>query len=108
MRAQTRRPGEALALYATHQMSVAAVLTDMAMPIMDGPALCIALKVINPAVRVIGSSGLAAQGENSRPSASGFHQFVPKPYTAEALLKTLHQVLNPSAASEAGPTPTLP
>jgi CheY-like chemotaxis protein len=40
---------------------VAVVVTDMAMPIMDGPATILALKALNPEIRIIGSSGLASQ-----------------------------------------------
>ncbi len=34
----------------------------MAMPVMDGPALIAALRVIEPGVRVIGTSGLVPAG----------------------------------------------
>jgi CheY-like chemotaxis protein len=84
---------EAVALYAQHQGEIAVVLTDMAMPIMDGPALVIALRERNPGVRIIGSSGLASDGGVTTAAGAWVHHYVPKPYTAEALLKTLEQVL---------------
>ncbi len=80
---------EAVSVYAMHRQEIAAVLTDMAMPVMDGPALIVALKAINPAVRIIGSSGLDANGLVAKAVAAGVESFVPKPYTAEALLKVL-------------------
>ena len=40
---------------------IAIVLTDMAMPVMDGPSTVVALKVMNPKVRLIGSSGQAGE-----------------------------------------------
>ena len=49
---------EAVALYAQHRADIAVVLTDMAMPVMDGPSLVVALKSIDPGVRIIGTSGL--------------------------------------------------
>ena len=54
---------EALALYVRHEGEIAAVLTDMAMPVMDGPALIAALLKMNPGVRIIGSSGLMSTAE---------------------------------------------
>lgn len=85
---------EAVSMYVSHQDEIAAVLTDMAMPVMDGPALIVALKAINPAVLIIGSSGLDANGLVAKAVAAGVQSFVPKPYTAEALLKLLAKLFN--------------
>ncbi len=86
---------QAIGLYALHRTRVALVLTDMMMPVMDGPALITALQRINPAVRVIATSGLNANGGVARAAAAGVRHFLPKPYTAEILLKLIRQVLGP-------------
>ena len=65
----------------------------MAMPIMDGPALIIALKALNPQVKIIASSGLNSNGGVAKAVGAGVQHFVPKPYTAEALLVTLRDIL---------------
>ena len=85
---------EAVALYAQRASEIAVVLTDMAMPIMDGPALIIALKSMNPAVKIIGSSGYAANDGVAKAVGAGVGHFVPKPYTAETMLTVLAGVLN--------------
>ncbi|MEO8450054.1 MAG: PAS domain S-box protein [Gemmatimonadota bacterium] len=85
---------EAVALYAEHRQEIAIVLTDMAMPVMDGPATIVALKVLNPAVRIIGSSGLASEAAVAKAVEAGVRHFVPKPYTAETMLRALQRVLN--------------
>jgi signal transduction histidine kinase/CheY-like chemotaxis protein len=85
---------EAVAIYSQHQKEISVVLTDMAMPIMDGPTMIIALKTINPKVRIIGSSGLASNGENSQIPGLKLEYFIPKPYTAEAMLKALRNILD--------------
>lgn len=85
---------EAVALYAQQPDDIAAVLTDMMMPVMDGPAAIVALRAINPKVKVIGSSGLGSQDGPAKSVSAGVHAFVPKPYTAERLLKTLDKVLH--------------
>lgn len=85
---------EALAIYAEHRKQIAVVLTDMAMPIMDGPSMIVALKVMNPEIRIIGSSGLASNEMVARAVGAGVDHFIPKPYTAEAMLKTLATILN--------------
>lgn len=84
---------EAVALYARHQKEVAVVLTDMAMPVMDGPTTIIALKSINPDVKIIGTSGHASNGGVAKALGAGVQHFIPKPYTAERVLTMLAEVL---------------
>ena len=84
---------EALALYADKKNEIAAVLTDMVMPFMDGPATIRALLRMNPGVRIIAASGLGAGQRGGEGALEGVSVFLNKPYTAEKLLKTLAQVL---------------
>jgi CheY-like chemotaxis protein len=84
---------EAVSIYKNRQPEIAVVLTDMSMPVMDGLAATIALKSINPDVKIIAASGLSAEGEKVK--EIGIQQFVSKPYTAEVLLDALHQELRP-------------
>ncbi len=84
---------EAVAVYAQHRDKIAVVLTDMAMPIMDGTATIRALMKINPAVRIIGASGLKTNDSMGKEFNSGIKHFLTKPYTAETLLKTLQAAL---------------
>jgi PAS domain S-box-containing protein len=83
----------AIALYATRQQEINVVLTDMMMPEMDGPAMIQVMMRINPDVRIIAASGLNAGNLVSKASASGVRHFIPKPYTAETLLKTVKESL---------------
>ena len=82
--------GEALEVYAARGDEVAVVLTDMAMPVMDGPALISALRGIDPGVRIVGTSGLH-RPDSAAPAPD---QFVPKPYDARTILKVLHEVIH--------------
>jgi len=85
--------GVILALYAANAGAIAAVLTDMSMPIMDGPATIVALKALDPSVRIIGSSGLDADGTAAKARTLGVTDWVPKPYTADVLLRMLRAVI---------------
>jgi len=85
---------EAVAIYAQMPGQIALVLTDMSMPVMDGPSTIIALRSIDPKVRIIGSSGLNANGNVAKAMDAGVQVFVPKPYTAEAMLRTIRRVLS--------------
>jgi two-component system cell cycle sensor histidine kinase/response regulator CckA len=84
---------EALALYADKKNEIAAVLTDMVMPFMDGSATIRALQRMNPNVRIIAASGLGAGQRAGEGALEGVAVFLNKPYTAEKLLKTLAHVL---------------
>ena len=85
---------EAVALYAQHQAEISAVLTDMAMPVMDGPATIRALTKLNPAVKIIAASGLKGNGSNSNFGHASVQHFLAKPYTSGLLLKTLRSILH--------------
>jgi CheY-like chemotaxis protein len=85
---------EAVAVYAERKNDIAVVLTDMAMPIMDGEATIRALTKMNPRLKIIAASGLHANGEMTNASGAGIKHFLTKPYTAGLLLKTLRAILD--------------
>ena len=81
---------EAVAIYARRSNEIAVVLTDMMMPVMDGPATIRELRKMNPAVRIIAASGLDA---SAHIVALGITHFLPKPFATDRLLTTLRQAL---------------
>ncbi len=84
---------QAVGIYATRREEIAVILTDMMMPVMDGPALIAALRRLNPSVRIIAASGLNANGNLAKAANAGVRHFLSKPYSAERLLTTLRTVL---------------
>ena len=94
-RALTATDGaDAIAIYLQHRDTIAVVLTDMMMPVMDGPAMIHALTRINPTVKIIAASGLNANGGKANPSGIGVKHFLTKPYTAGILCTTLRMILD--------------
>jgi CheY-like chemotaxis protein len=85
---------EAVTIFAQKKHEIALVLTDMMMPIMDGPATIRALRKIDPVIKIVAASGLHANAEVGRFSGIGINRFLAKPYTAETLLKALRSVLD--------------
>jgi CheY-like chemotaxis protein len=81
---------EAVALYAQLRNKIAVVLTDMAMPVMDGRALI----QVNPGVKISAATGLKTEGSEAKALNAGVKHFLSKPYTASTLLKTLRSVLD--------------
>ena len=93
-RVLTARDGaEAVAIYVERKSEIAVVLTDMMMPVMDGLNVVRVLTRIDPAIKIVAASGLAANGSGNRLPEAGVKHFLIKPYTAEILLKTLRAIL---------------
>ncbi len=85
---------EALTVFSRQPSDIQVVVTDLAMPLLDGPATIQALRRLNPAVRIIVFSALATGPEIAE--AAGAKAFLAKPYTVEALLATLRSALDSS------------
>ncbi|HEX5083504.1 MAG TPA: ATP-binding protein, partial [Blastocatellia bacterium] len=84
---------EAMAVFASHRDDVKVVITDMMMPYMDGPATIRALRRLDPKVKIIATSGLKAEDKMADAAQLGVKTFLPKPYTAEKLLKIVAAAL---------------
>jgi len=83
----------AVELYARRDEEIAVVVTDMMMPVMDGPATIRVLRKLNPALPVIAVSGICPAAQRYDPSQLGVNGCLTKPYSAEALLTALARVL---------------
>jgi two-component system cell cycle sensor histidine kinase/response regulator CckA len=83
----------ALAQYAQHQKEVALVLTDMAMPYMDGTALIRALKRMTTDAKVIAMSGLLNPEQTAELDSMNVDAYLSKPFTADKLIDTIADVL---------------
>jgi PAS domain S-box-containing protein len=85
---------EAVALYAQERDNIAVILTDLSMPVMDGRATIYALLKINPKAKIIAMSGMDESQSAIMAANVGIKHFMPKPYTAATLLKTLRNVID--------------
>jgi two-component system cell cycle sensor histidine kinase/response regulator CckA len=86
----------ALALFAPQKNHITAVVTDLAMPGMDGLTLVRALRGIQPGLKVIVSTGLTEDSHAAEIAALGVDGFLTKPYTIRNLLLKLNDVLHRS------------
>jgi len=76
---------------------VRVVLTDLMMPGMDGVTLIRAIRAIDPAVKIVASSGLAEIDSRDELTALGVGAILDKPFTASNLFRTIEDVLAESA-----------
>ena len=85
---------EAIALYAQHKEKISAAIIDMMMPNMDGATTISTLLHMNPLLGIVAVSGLATSEQLKPAQVSNLTAFLPKPYTAQELLKTLYSVIS--------------
>jgi CheY-like chemotaxis protein len=90
----TARDGtEAVAVYSANRNEIKGVLTDMLMPHMDGPATIRVLKKLDPNIKIIAASGLMDSEKVKDATGLDHIAFLMKPYTTEALLSTMQNLL---------------
>lgn len=87
---------EAIALYSKQKDKIDVVVTDLAMPYMDGNALIRTLQKLDPDVKCIAMSGLISEEQTAELKTLGVFNFLSKPYTAETLLRAIKNVLSES------------
>jgi PAS domain S-box-containing protein len=83
---------DGLLVYAKRKHDIAVILTDMMMPVLDGPSAIREFLKLNPAARIIAASGIAA--ESHRAHQAGAKHFLTKPYTAHTLLGAIKAALS--------------
>ena len=84
---------QAIGIFSHRSADIALVLTDMAMPIIDGAALIAALNRMVPNIPVIATTGNPSAASMSKITKTGVTHILTKPYTAEQLLRTIAEVL---------------
>jgi two-component system sensor kinase len=90
----TARDGiEAGAVCARNRDRIRLVVTDMAMPRLDGKETIQVLHEINPGIRIVAASGLKTSLESAQASSAGVRACLHKPFTVEQLLKTVSEAL---------------
>jgi two-component system, cell cycle sensor histidine kinase and response regulator CckA len=92
---------EALAMFAMNSESVAAVLTDLMMPHMDGVSMIRALRAMTKNLPIIASTGLGEKVQLADLKAMNVEFILRKPYGANTLLRTLHEILHLSGRKAA-------
>ncbi len=85
---------DAVTLYSQKRKDIKAVLMDMAMPNMGGLACIRVMRKIDPEVKIIAVSGLIEKDKLAKVEDAHINAFLSKPYTAERLLRTIHEVIS--------------
>ncbi len=86
---------EALDIIEREQDEIDLVITDMMMPVMDGPATLRSLRTTNPTLPVIAVSGLSMRDRLKEVPNSESIQFLLKPYSVSEFLRIVRKALKP-------------
>jgi two-component system cell cycle sensor histidine kinase/response regulator CckA len=84
---------EAIEIYKTRRDDIDLVMLDMIMPEISGGEVCVAIKEINPQVRVLLSSGYSIEGQASAILKRGCDGFIQKPFSVERLSMSVGEIL---------------
>lgn len=84
---------EALEIHSARQREIAAVITDMMMPEIDGETTIRSLLHNDPSARILAVSGVGANGDVARSVGGKNVRFIAKPFTALTILVALRDLL---------------
>jgi PAS domain S-box-containing protein len=84
---------DAIGAYAQHKGDIALILTDMAMPLLDGPGAIRAIRRADPTIKIVGMSGILNSEQTAELENLSVTHFLTKPFTAERLLTTVADIL---------------
>jgi CheY-like chemotaxis protein len=85
---------QALELYRSHEKEIALVISDIGIPRLSGTELFRHIKEINPAAKVILTSGFVDPKVRTELLSSGLREIIIKPYTLADLLVKTRKVLD--------------
>ena len=91
---QTRNVADALDIAEHHQGSIELLLSDVIMPVMNGPDLAQRIVRLRPFIKVMYVSGFTNQALLDRGSVSPRTCFLGKPFTQKALASKLRECLD--------------
>jgi CheY-like chemotaxis protein len=91
---------EGVQVFHRHAAEVRAVVTDMMMPVMNGPAMIAALRHMTPHLPVLGMTGLHERASVKGLESLDLPAVLTKPFSCDELLRSLHAVLQPHTGQD--------
>ncbi len=87
---------EALDVYKNNQYDIDFVVLDMIMPDMGAADTYVELQSINPAIKVLLSSGYGADQQTNELLSRGCKGFIQKPFSMQSLSAKIEEILSSS------------
>jgi CheY-like chemotaxis protein len=90
---------EGVLAYAENTDEIKVVITDMVMPVMDGPAMIAEIKTRNPGVKVIATTGMSSAVSIQTIQRLGVDRIIAKPCATKVILLALREVIGEPATN---------
>jgi signal transduction histidine kinase len=87
-------------IFEQHQDEIALVFLDLTMPQLDGGQLAEKIRLINPHVPILVSSGYAEEETMKHFTQSSIHAFIQKPFQVETLIAKIQELTGVGITSE--------
>jgi CheY-like chemotaxis protein len=84
---------EAVETYEANQNNISCIILDMIMPVQNGGETFDKLKELNPAIKVLLSSGYSLDNQAKEIMSRGCNGFIQKPFTLKELSEKVRNVL---------------
>lgn len=84
-----------LSLYRERFADFDLVIVDLTGPVMDAQATIAAIRSLNPSARIILQSGFVSERSKSQSNSQLADAFLERPYAADELLHSVHELLQP-------------
>lgn len=83
----------ALETFNAHSNEIGVLITDLGLPRLGGVELIGKVRALNPAVKIIGSSGYGRSNVRDEVLSAGGDDFFPKPFVAADLVNKVKQLM---------------
>jgi len=103
---ETTDPEHGVVLFDEHNKKIDLLLTDVVMPFMSGPALAQLLSEKDPELKVLFMSGHTDNRLSLENVLENGVQFLPKPFTTDALIKKVNETLAGTGLPEGTAAPS--
>ncbi|MCL5123209.1 MAG: response regulator [Deltaproteobacteria bacterium] len=84
---------DALELYETHREEIKLVILNLAMPQMDGRECLLALRRMDPKIRILVASGALKEGMEEDLKETGAKGVIRKPFNMSLLLEKIQKII---------------
>jgi len=91
---------EGIAVFEHNRTSIKLVVSDLMMPLLDGPGMLRVLKQMQPDLKSIVITGLGEENRIAEARAAGADMILAKPFTADQLVMDVQQLLLRSSPAE--------
>jgi PAS domain S-box-containing protein len=85
---------EGLKLFEQHRQNIRLVVSDLMMPVLDGPGMLRGLRQMEPQLKSIIITGLGEENRIAEARAAGADLILNKPFSAEQLLSGVNQLID--------------